>query len=85
MNCCPSVDITFSETGILASEKNIQAEGTTLQFFPFRAIQSVRYSCSRGEGGILSLWTKGGLAYRYSFPCGEYGKGIFERIIGLLP
>jgi hypothetical protein len=92
MNCCPSADITFSETGILASEKNIQADGTTLQFFPFRTIQTVRYSHSRGEGGILSLWISGtgtpgagGLAYRYAFPCGQTGKEIFERLIGLIP
>jgi hypothetical protein len=91
MNCCPQADITFLENGILASERNIQAEGNTLQFFPFRTIQTARYTSSRGDGGVLSLWIlangspgAGGLGYRYAFPCGDFGKGIFEKLIALL-
>jgi hypothetical protein len=91
MNCCPQADISILANGILASERNIQADGTTTQFFPFRAIQTVRYTASRGDGGILSLWIlangspgAGGLGYRYSFPCGDSGREIFDKIISLL-
>jgi hypothetical protein len=47
MNCCASADFVFLENGLRVSEKNIQADGYTLQFFPYRAIQSVRYSYTR--------------------------------------
>lgn len=92
MNCCPQADITFLEGGMLASERNIQADGHTVQFFPFRAIQTVRYTAARGEGGTLSLWIlangspgAGGLGYRYHFPCGDSGRTIFEKLITLVP
>jgi len=90
MNCCPSADFVFLDKGLRVSEKNIQADGYTLQFFPYRAIQSVRYSYTRGEnGGTLSIWILAngsgsgstGISYRYCFPCGETGKGKFEELI----
>ena len=91
MNCCPQADITFLQGGILASERNVQADGHTSQFFPFRAIQTVRYNATRGDGGVLSIWVlangspgAGGLGYRYAFPCGEAGREIFQKIIGLM-
>jgi hypothetical protein len=90
MNCCPSADIEILGNGIRVCEKMVQADGHTLQFFPYRAIQSVRYNHTRGEGGILAFWIlghgggAGGLSYRYSFPCNEAGKDIFEKIIAAL-
>jgi hypothetical protein len=88
MNCCPNADITILEKGLLASERNLQAEGHTLQFFPFRAIQTIRYTHTRGDGGTLSIWVlangspgAGGLAYKYHFPCGDTGKRLFEDIM----
>lgn len=89
MNCCPSADFVFLDNGLQVSEKQIQADGYTLQFFPYRAIQSVRYTYTRGErGGTLSLWIMatgspgaGGISYRYCFPCGESGKEKFEELL----
>ena len=88
---CPQADITLLSNGIRACERNLQAEGNTIQFFPFRSVQTVRYSATRGDGGVLSIWVlasgspgAGGLAYRYGFPCSEEGKNIFERIIAAL-
>jgi hypothetical protein len=91
MNCCPSADIEILPNGLRVREKLLQADGQTLQFFPYRAIQSVRYNHTRGEGGILALWIlghgtpgAGGLSYRYSFPCGDSGKEVFEQILAAL-
>jgi hypothetical protein len=91
MNCCPSADIEILANGIHVREKLVQTDGHTQQFFPFRAIQSVRYNHTRGEGGILTLWIlghgtpgAGGLSYRYSFPCTDSGQRIFEQILAAL-
>ena len=90
MNCCPSADIDILPNGIKVREKLIQADGHTLQFFPFRTIQSVRYNHTRGEGGILTLWilahglSAAGLSYRYSFPCTDSGQKVFEDILAAL-
>jgi hypothetical protein len=88
MNCCPTAEITFLENGMRASENNIQADGVTLQFFPYRAIQTVRYTVSRGDAGVLTVWIAtngtpggGGLSYRYSFPCGISGRTVFETLL----
>ena len=91
MNCCPSADFVYLDNGIQVTETSVQAEVYTLQFFPYRAIQSVRYNYTRGErGGTLTLWilTGGsgpgpgaGLSYRYCFPCGEKGKDVFQQIL----
>jgi hypothetical protein len=92
MNCCPSADFEFLPNGLRVTEKELQADGYTLQFFPYRAIQTVRYSYTRGDrGGTISLWVQangtpgaGGLSYRYLFPCGETGKTMFEQLLALL-
>ena len=92
MNCCPTADITFLAHGIHVSEKNNQADGFTLQFIPFRAIQTIRYTSEkRGQGGTLTIWIHangtpgaGGLSYRYFYPCGESGKKVFEDIMNRL-
>jgi hypothetical protein len=86
MNCCPSADVDLLANGIRVRETLLQADGRTVQFFPYRAIQSVRYVHTRGEGGILALWISGtaGLSYRYSFPCGDSGQKIFEEIMAAL-
>ena len=82
MNCCPSADIVLLDNGLRVSEKQIQADGYTLQFFPYGGIQTIRYTYTRGErGGTLSIWLKSGLSYRYCFPCGESGKEKFEEIL----
>lgn len=91
MNCCPSADIDILPNGIKVREKLIQADARTEQFFPYRAIQSVRYNHGRSEGGILALWIlgagtpgAGGLSYRYSFPCSDSGQRIFDQIMAAL-
>jgi hypothetical protein len=89
MNCCPSADIDILTNGIKVREKLVQTDGYTQQFFPYRAIQSVRYNHTRGEGGILALWIlgtggTGGLSYRYSFPCGDSGQQVFDQILAAL-
>ncbi len=88
MNCCPSANIEILANGIRVQETLLQADGNVVQFFPFRAIQSVRYNHVRGEGGILALWILGqgaqGLSYRYSFPCTDSGKAVFEQIIAAM-
>ena len=91
MNCCPSADIEILGNGIRVREKMVQADGHTQQFFPYRAIQSVRYNHTRTEGGILALWIlgngtpgAGGLSYRYSFPCTDSGQRVFEQILAAL-
>jgi hypothetical protein len=91
MNCCPSADIEILGNGIRVREKMVQADGYTQQFFPYRAIQSVRYNHTRTEGGILALWIlahgtpgAGGLSYRYSFPCTDSGLRVFEQILAAL-
>jgi hypothetical protein len=91
MNCCPSADIDILPNGIKVREKLVQTDGHTLQFFPYRAIQSVRYNHTRTEGGILALWIlghgtpgAGGLSYRYSFPCTDSGQRVFEQIMAAL-
>jgi hypothetical protein len=88
MNCCPSADIDILTNGLRVREKHLQSNGYVHQFFPFRAIQSVRYSHTQTEGGNLTLWILGngspGLSYRYSFPCTDSGKAVFDQIIAAL-
>jgi len=88
MNCCPCADFHFLPSGVETHEKNNQADSVTLQFFPFKAIQSVRYSYSRDDGGTLSLWIlangspgAGGISYRYHFPCSDYGRQVYQKIV----
>ena len=91
MNCCPSAEFLFLDGGLKVTETNLQAEGYTLQFFPYRAIKTVRYNYTRGErGGTIRLWvdangSPGTLSYTYGFPCGEAGKDMFEQIIARIP
>jgi len=79
------------DNGLRVTERNIQAEGYNLQFFPYRAIQTVRYGYTRGErGGTITLWidangSAGTLSYRYCFPCGETGKELFEQLLARIP
>jgi len=82
MNCCPEADFRFLDAGLCVSERNTQAEGYTMQIFPYKSIQTVRYTYTRGDGGIVSIWLKDtGLSYRYAFPCGETGKAKFEELL----
>ena len=52
-----------------------------MQIFPYKSIQTVRYSYTRGDGGIVSIWLKDNLSYRYAFPCGDVGKAKFEELL----
>jgi hypothetical protein len=85
---CPA-DFAFLENGLVVTERLLQSDGQTIQFFPYRAIQTVRYNHSRGERSTISIWIlgngspgAGGISYRYSFPC-ETGKNIFEKLISM--
>jgi len=94
MNHCPTAHITFLDNGLHVSEKNNQADTNSVQFFPYRAVQSVRYTAEnggqgRGQGGTLTIWIAangtpgaGGLSYRYHYPCGDSGRKTFDDIIG---
>ncbi len=92
MSCCPEVDITILPNGLQVREPLVQAEAYTLQFFPWRSIQSVRYAYSRDDReGLISIWISaegrpgaGGLSYRWRFPCGESGKEKYEAIVANL-
>ena len=82
MNCCPSADFSFLTNGIQICEQNIQADERTQQFFPYKAIQSVRYSYSRIDGGIITLSIgPANTSYRYSFPCSDAGRNTYDQII----
>ncbi len=91
-SCCPEAEFTFLENGVQVRDLNPQFDSSVLQFFPYRAIQSVRYSYSREDReGAISLWIlgqgtpgAGGLSYRWRFPCSEKGQGLYETLISKL-
>jgi hypothetical protein len=82
MNCCPSADFIFLTNGIETREKNIQADEHTNVFIAFKAIDTITYTHSR-EGGLISIWVKK-ICYRYTFPCSESGREIYQAILKLL-
>jgi hypothetical protein len=82
MNCCPSADFTFLTNGIETREKNIQADENTHVFIAFKAIDTINYTYSKEEGGLITIWVKK-ICYRYTFPCSS-GKDIYDAIIRLL-
>lgn len=93
-SCCPAVDILFLPNGIEVRERGQGwPESCVRQFFPFRAIQTVRYAYSRDDReAIISIWISGqgspgagGLAFRWSLGCSEEAsRTTFERIIAAL-
>jgi len=84
MNCCQNADFDFLVNGVKVRERNLQADGSTLQFFPYRNIKTARYNYTRGDGGTLTIWIAD-TKYVYSFPCNDGGSKVFEQIIGNLP
>ena len=91
MNCCPQADFTFLSNGLQVRERNIQSDTSIHQFFPYRAIQTVRYSHSRDDGGTISIWVlatgspgAGGISYRYLFPCTEAGRVAYDKLIAAI-
>jgi hypothetical protein len=86
MNCCPSADFTFLPNGIQVSERNIQADEKTQQFFPFKNIQAVRYSYSRSDGGTITISVgPANTSYRYTYPCSEAGRVAYDKIVANIP
>lgn len=92
MNCCPNAEFTLLENGLQVRELNTQDNSTTVQFFPYRAIQSVRYTYNRDDReSWISLWVlahgtpgAGGISYRYFFPCGDAARSKYEELLGRL-
>jgi hypothetical protein len=91
-SCCPDADFTFLTNGVQVAERQTQSDSTATQFFPYRAIQSVRYTYSREDReGQLVIWISGqgtpgagGLSFRWRFPCSESGKRKYEELIAKL-
>jgi hypothetical protein len=81
MNCCPSADFIFLQNGLDIHERNIQADGVIRQFLPYKKITNLRYSYTRGDGGILTLCEK----YIYTFPCNDSGLKIYTQVLDRLP
>ncbi len=88
-SCCPDADFTFLSGGVQVEERNVQDESSTVQFFPYRAITSVRYYYNRADReGVISIWIAsqgspgaGGLSFRWRFPCGESGRGVYTQLL----
>ncbi len=93
MSCCPDATFQLLANGLQVTERNNQDNSSTLQFFPFRAIQSVRYAYSRDDReGTISIWIAsqgtpgaGGLSFRWRFPCGDAGRSQYDAIVAALP
>jgi hypothetical protein len=93
MSCCPDAEFTLLGGGLQVRELNVQDDSTILQFFPYRAIQSVRYYYSRDDReGWISIWVAahgtpgaGGLSYRWRFPCNDAGRARYEDLISRIP
>lgn len=93
--CCPDADFTFLSNGLQVAERNTQSDSTATQFFPYRAIQSVRYTYSRDDReGQIVVWIAGqgfggpagagGLSFRWRFPCSDAGRQKYDELIGRL-
>jgi hypothetical protein len=91
--CCPQAEFTCLANGIQVRETLTQAETTTLQFFPYRAIQSIRYTYNRNDKeGQIAFWISasgtpgaGGLAFRWNFPCNSSGQEVYEKLLANIP
>ena len=91
-SCCPMAEFTLLDNGLQVRELQLQSDSVGLQFFPYRAIQTVRYTYSREDReGQLSLWISsqgtpgaGGLAFRWLFPCGDEGRSKYEALVARL-
>ena len=84
MNCCPEADFEFLPNGMNTHSRNIQADGFTKQFFPFRMITNVSYTYTRTEGGSLTL-RMDNKSYIYSFPCDDSGSSVYKKIMENIP
>ena len=91
-SCCPTAEFTLLDNGLQVRELQLQSDSVALQFFPYRAIQTVRYSYFREDReGQISIWIAaqgtpgaGGLAFRWSFPCGDEGRSKYEALVARL-
>jgi hypothetical protein len=91
-SCCPDAEFTFLTGGLQVRERNVQTDGVALQFFPYRAIQSARYTYSREDReGQISIWIAGngtpgagGLSFRWRFPCSEGGQSKYDELVARL-
>jgi hypothetical protein len=89
MSCCPEADFTFLAGGVQVRDRTPQFDSVVVQFFPYRAIQSVRYAYSRDDReGTVSIWMAGqgtpgvgGLSYRWRFPCSDAGQAVYQQLI----
>ncbi len=90
---CPDASFTFLANGLQIRERTTQSDMMSMQFFPYRAIQTVRYTYSRNDReGQLSIWISGqgtpgagGLSFRWRFPCSENaGEDTYNELIARL-
>lgn len=87
--CCPDAEFSFLANGVQVRDLNPQSETTVLQYFPYRAIQTVRYTYSRDDReGQITIWVAsqgtpgaGGLSFRWRFPCSSTGEGVYAQFM----
>jgi hypothetical protein len=92
MNCCPTAEFTLLDNGLQVRELMIQDDTAVTQFFPYRAIQSVRFTNSRNEReSQITIWIHahgtpgaGGLSFRWRL-CQDAGQAKYEELIARIP
>jgi hypothetical protein len=94
-SCCTNAEFTFLENGLQVRELGLQDDSQTYLFFPYRAIQAVRYFYSRGDReAAISVWIHahgtpgaGGLSFRWRFrcDCAESGRAKYDELVRRLP
>ena len=93
LSCCPDAEFQLLDNGLQVRDLHTQDDSQTLQFFPYRAIQSVRYYYSRDDReGMISIWIHahgtpgaGGLSFRWRFPCNDSGMTAYQTLIARIP
>jgi hypothetical protein len=93
--CCANAEFAFLDNGLQVRELGLQDDSQTYLFFPYRAIQAVRYFYSRGDReAAISLWVHahgtpgaGGLSFRWRFRCesAESGRAKYDELVRRLP
>ena len=92
MTCCPNASFELLAGGLQVREQQLQDNSEVYQFFPYRAIQSVRFWYDKDtREGLISVWIHaqgtpgaGGLSYRWRFPCGG-GLEKYQEIVARIP
>lgn len=94
-SCCNNAEFSYLDNGLQVREIGVQDDSQVFMFFPYRAIQAVRYFYSRDDReATISVWIHahgtpgaGGLSFRWRFRCScpDSGRAKYDQLVAKIP